>query len=233
MIPSYKSTARPAASQSGVSLIELMIAMVLGLIVITALMNMYMGSTRSATFSEGLRTMQENGRHGVQVLKRGIRLAGYSPDARIDAFDLAASGDSKLVVRMVAQRDCNGGSTATVGGVAVNTYELDTTAEQITCLGNSPTATTMPVIEGVEDFRVLYGVDTNNDDVPETYRNHASVSAAEEIRSIRFALLVTSQQSIRSRPVPETHVMLDREVSMNDRRARHVFSTTVMLRNIR
>ncbi|MBX2881158.1 MAG: PilW family protein [Granulosicoccus sp.] len=233
MKSAYRNLPRRSGNQAGISLIELMIAMVLGLIVVTALMNMYMGSTRSATFSEGLRTMQENGRHGVQVLKRGIRLAGYSPVARIPAFNLAQSGDSKLVVRMVAQQDCNGGSTATVGGVAVNTYELNTTTEQITCTGNGPGAMAMPVIDGVEDFRVLYGVDADDDNFPESYRNHAAVSNVLQIRSIRFALLVTSQEPIRSRPVTETHVMLDNEVSKSDRRMRHVFSTTVMLRNLR
>lgn len=233
MINSFRKPVKQLRRQSGVSLVELMIALVLGLIVITALMNMYIGSTRSATFSEGLSTMQENGRHGIQVLKRGVRLAGYSPAARIPAVDLAASGDSKLVARMVAQQDCNGGSTATVGGVAVNTYELNTTTEQITCTGNAPGAVAMPVIDGVEDFRVLYGIDSDDDGVPESYQNHSAVADVLQIRSIRFALLVTSQKAIRTRPVSETHVMLDREVTTADRRARHVFSTTVMLRNLR
>jgi len=219
--------------QNGMSLIELMIAMVLGLLVIAALLNMYVGSSRSSIFSEGLRTMQENGRHGVQVLKRGIRLAGYSPDARIEPFDLANGSESKLVVRMVAERDCNGQSTATSGGIAVNTYELDTTNEQITCSGNSALASQMPVVDGVEDFRVLYGIDSDDDGFPESYREYAGVTNALEIRAVRFALLVSSQQNIRSRAVAETHVLLDKQVERQDHRARHVFTSTVLLRNLR
>jgi len=222
-----------SAAQRGMSLIEMMIALVLGLIVITALLNMYVGSSRSAAFSEGLRTMQENGRHGIQVLKRGIRLAGYSPDVRIPAFDIANSGNDKLIVRMVAERDCNGVATAAVGGIAVNTYELDAGNEQITCQGNSVTASKMPLVDGVENFRILYGIDEDNDGFPERYRTHDQITDPLRIRAIRLALLVTSQTSIRTRAVAETHVLLDQEIAMNDRKARHVFSTTVLLRNLR
>lgn len=224
---------RNSDRQNGMSLIELMIAMVLGLLVIAALMNMYVGSSRSSIFSEGLRTMQENGRHGVQVLKRGIRLAGYSPETRIQAFDLAAGDESTLVVRMMAERDCNGRSTAASAGIAVNTYALDTANEQITCMGNSALASRMPVIDGVEDFRVLYGIDADDDGFPESYREYSGAVNPLEIRAIRFALLVTSQRNIRSRAVAETHVLLDKQVNSNDQRARHVFTSTVLLRNLR
>ena len=51
------------------------------------------------------------------------------------------------------------------------------------------------------------------------------------ITSLRFALLVNSGEPIRSLARKETHVLLDSEVTRNDRLARHVFESTVLLRN--
>ena len=59
------------------------------------------------------------------------------------------------------------------------------------------------------------------------------MSDVSEIAALRFALLVNSGTSIRSRVRNETHVVLDQEVTSNDRFAREVFTTTVKLRNRR
>ena len=226
-------------AQRGLSLIELMIAMVLGLIIVAAVYNAYRGSTRSATFTRGLQSMQENGRHGVAALQRGLRLAGYSPDVRFPPIDLAGSGDARVVVRLRQAADCNGVSTAARGGIAVNAYAHDPRTRTITCEGDSDTPTAMPLVEDVEAFRVLYGLDEAGgddgfgDDVPERYVPHAEVEDAGQVAAIRFALLVSSDKPIRTRPRSERHVLLDRIVETDGRLARTVFAGTVELRNRR
>lgn len=222
--------------QSGLSLIELMIGMVLGLIVIAAVINVYTGSSRSSRFTTGLQAMQENGRYGMSVLQRGFRLAGYSPTGNIQTINLASSSDTAITVTTTAAYDCNGQATTTTGGIAENTYALNGN-NQLVCTGNvSATPTPMAVVEGVEAFRVLYGIDTDDNpatEEPQRYVPYASVSDVSEIAALRFALLVNSGTPIRSRVRNETHVVLDQEVSSNDRFAREVFTTTVKLRNRR
>ncbi len=224
--------------QQGLSLVELMIALVLGLIVVSGLFNMYLGSTRSSQFSDGLQRMQENGRYGISTLQKGVRLAGYSPDTPLDPFDIAASNDTTLVAQMRRAYDCNGGSTATTGGLAVNTYTLDTSSGdpltyKLVCTGNSPGAAPMTLVEGVEAFRVLYGIDSDDDDIPEKYIPYNAGINSRQISSLRFALLVNSGKAIRTRPVTDNYVLLDTEVSKSDRVARTVFTNTVKLRNRR
>ena len=90
-----------------------------------------------------------------------------------------------------------------------------------------------PLIDGVDGFRVLYGIDADGDDFSETYRPYAATLDSREINTIRFALLVASDGAIRSRNVEETHTLLDQQYSTNDRVSRRVFTTTVMLRNRR
>lgn len=219
--------------QAGFTLVELMIALVLGLIVIAAVVNMYIGSSRSSTFTRGLQTMQENGRYGVSALQRGFRLAGFSPDEIIDPVDVASSSSDSVTVVMQRSYDCNGISTATSSqpGYAINTYALDTATNTITCQGSGAGSVPMPLVEGVDAFRVLYGLDSDDDRVPESYVTHSPGMAANQIVGIRFALLVNSGIPIRSRASAEEHVVLDEVVPKNDRFTRHVFSSTVMLRN--
>ena len=223
------------SAQSGFTLVELMIALVLGLIVISAVINVYIGSTRSARFSDGLRAMQENGRHGISALQRGIRLAGYTPfpNEQFNSFDILAASQDSLVVRSRETYDCNGQPTTDNDGLAVNSYRWIPEDRQIICRGSSAAATDMPLIDGVDGFRVLYGIDADGDDFSETYRPYAATLDSREINTIRFALLVASDGAIRSRDIEETHTLLDQQYSTNDRVSRRVFTTTVMLRNRR
>lgn len=224
-------SSRQHKAQQGMSLIELMIGMVLGLIVVSAVFNMYTGSQRSSRFSEGLQAMQENGRYGVSVLQRGLRLAGFSPNARLAPLDIANGDANTIIVQAMQPFDCNGQSTAGTAGLAVNTYRLDAASQQITCQGNSAAATAMPVVEGVEAMRILYGLDDDGDDVPERYVPHAAGIDPGTVSALRFALLVNSGMPIRTRATNETHVLLDTEVASNDRVARNVFTGSVKLRN--
>jgi len=221
------------ARQRGLSLIELMIGMVLGLIVISAVFNMYVGSTRSSQFSEGLQSMQENGRFGIGVLRRGFRLAGYSPGMPVAPLKIASSGVDTVVVQQLREYDCNGEKTTTSSGIAVNTYAFDAGRNEITCTGNSANARAMPIVEDVDGFRVLYGLDTDNDKVPERFVGWSADINPGQVSALRIALLVNSGKPIRSRNVSESHVLFDQEIDTEDRYARYVFTSTIKLRNRR
>ncbi len=221
----------PRQTQSGLTLVELLIAMVLGLIVISAVVNTYVGSTRSARFSQGLAYIQENGRYGITTMQRGIRLAGYAPNGDLEPFDIANSSSTQIAVRVTDLFDCNGVSTAGSGGVAVNTYAHNEAEKTITCTG-SEGAVAMPVVEGVDAMRLLWGIDADDDDVPDNYVVHSSDIDPNLVVALRVALLVNSGQPIRSRKGEEKHVLFDKEIITDDKVARNVFSSTVMLRNI-
>ena len=219
--------------QRGLTLIEIMIALVLGLILISALVNIYAGSIRSSKFSGGLQSVQENGRHGISVLQRDIRLAGFTTLAveKLAPFDMQNSDENSIIVRIREEFDCNGQPTAAAGGLAINTYRWIEADKEIVCRGNSAAATDMALVENVEGFRVLYGVDTDGDLAAERYVAHDVNLDPDTINSVRIGLLVGSGDPIRTRNVSETFALLDREYSTNDRIARQVFSTTLMLRN--
>lgn len=62
-----------AGKQDGVSLIELMIAMILGLLVLGAVIQLFVGSKATYTSNEALARVQENGRFALELIKQDVR----------------------------------------------------------------------------------------------------------------------------------------------------------------
>ncbi|MGY6631331.1 MAG: PilW family protein [Wenzhouxiangella sp.] len=67
------------AGQQGLSLIELMIALVLGLLVVAAVIQLFLGTRVTYGVTSGLARVQENARFALEVMNRDIRMAGAGP----------------------------------------------------------------------------------------------------------------------------------------------------------
>ena len=65
--------------QAGFSLIELMIALILGLIVVAAAGGVFLSNKRVYNATETLGRIQENGRVAFELMSRDIREAGGNP----------------------------------------------------------------------------------------------------------------------------------------------------------
>ncbi len=63
--------------QQGITLIELMIALVIGLLATGAMLKVYVDSSRLYRFNEGLARIQENGRFATEFIRRDARVAGF------------------------------------------------------------------------------------------------------------------------------------------------------------
>ncbi|MCX7672294.1 MAG: PilW family protein [Thiobacillaceae bacterium] len=64
--------------QSGLSLIDLMIAMGLGLLLVAALGYLYVGQRQSWRMVEAVARLQENGRFALELIGQDLRMAGYA-----------------------------------------------------------------------------------------------------------------------------------------------------------
>lgn len=64
--------------QKGLSLVELMVAMVIGLILIAGVGKIFVDSKKTYSFQQSLARIQENGRMALEFLGRDIRMAGYT-----------------------------------------------------------------------------------------------------------------------------------------------------------
>jgi type IV pilus assembly protein PilW len=63
---------------AGLSLVELMVALTLGLIILAAVGQIFLTSRATYTLGEGLARIQENGRFAMEFLAQDIRMAGYT-----------------------------------------------------------------------------------------------------------------------------------------------------------
>ena len=61
----------------GFTLVELMVAITIGLIILAVMSQVYVGSKRTYRSQEALSRLQENGRYAIDFLGRDIRMAGY------------------------------------------------------------------------------------------------------------------------------------------------------------
>lgn len=66
------------AKEKGFSLVELMIALVIGMILIAGVLQTFLGSTVTYSMQSGLSKIQENGRFAMSFLSRDLRQAGYA-----------------------------------------------------------------------------------------------------------------------------------------------------------
>jgi len=73
---------------AGFTLVELMVAIVIGVFLIASMMNLFITMNRSVTLSDALSQNQETGRFAMDYLTRFTRQAGYTDDttAEVDPF---------------------------------------------------------------------------------------------------------------------------------------------------
>lgn len=95
--------------QQGLGLVELMIAMLLGLLLSAALVQAYIGSRTTYQLQDSMSAVQENGRFATAYLTKELRMAGYIGCGSISrvkvnnlsagAADLPATFDKTQIIR--------------------------------------------------------------------------------------------------------------------------------------
>lgn len=85
-----RPTAFRLARQTGLTLVELMVAMLLGLIVVGAVVSVLLTSRQSYTTTNGLSQLQDNARIAFELMARDIRQAGSSPCGNTTVNDMLA-----------------------------------------------------------------------------------------------------------------------------------------------
>ena len=64
-------------AQCGLTLVELMVAMVLGLLLMGGVLQMHTANRQTTRVSEGVSRIQENARYAIAMIQREVRMAGY------------------------------------------------------------------------------------------------------------------------------------------------------------
>lgn len=99
-------------NQAGLSLVELMVAMTLGIVLTAAVINIFISSKTTYTVLNGQASMQENGRFAVDFIRQDVQKAGF----RTVPFQTQIIGQQIL--------DANG-QKITKNADWMNNYELE------------------------------------------------------------------------------------------------------------
>lgn len=84
---------KPPSGQRGLTLIELMVSLVLGLIIVGGVLNIFVSTNQTAKVNDSLMRVQENARTAFDLMARDIREAGQNPcGSKLVANTLRSSG---------------------------------------------------------------------------------------------------------------------------------------------
>ncbi|WP_290522884.1 PilW family protein [Alcanivorax sp.] len=232
--------------QQGFSLVELMVALLLGLLITGAAVQLFLTNQRSFLLQQTLSRVQENGQLFVRFLVTDLRRTGLEMSdvasavnkgvqfAVADGLPGSSNGADydRLTVSYHGVTDCEGSVSAITVDV-VNTYFVNADSELV-CQGNLTGGGGVVLLDGVEAFEVLYGIDEVVDGFANVNRYvEAGSQGANPVIAVRFAVLLKEE----SNNLPESdgnrqiHVLTKTVSEPADRAVRRVFMSTVKLRN--
>jgi type IV pilus assembly protein PilW len=221
----------------GFTLVEFMIAGLLGLVLLAGLIQIFLSASQSSRLQSAIAEVQDKGRTAMEFLSREVENAGFVDETLLPAgfntlavnVDFAGTADGggsapdSIQVQYVGARDCIG---TVINGIITNRF--DVVGDELRCNGQ-------PLIDGVDGFQLLFGVDANGDGLVEQYMTANRVVGTgnqANVRAVRVAMLVASTQNVYPTPVAQNFTLLDAPaMAFNDRRLRRQFTTTVMIQN--
>jgi type IV pilus assembly protein PilW len=204
--------------QQGLSLIELMIALVIGLLIIAGVGEVFLSGRASYNLQQRLGDLQENGRFALHFLQQDIRKAGYpKSDFTIDSFNktlqpagvcpsppttaaLTCDGgetiSDQIAVSYQGTVDCigqnvNGGAP----GVVTNTFFIE--KRRLMCRGNG-NSRQQPLVDGIENMQILYGVAAASGGYAVRYIRADELAAEDwaKVVSVRIAVLASTIDTV-------------------------------------
>jgi hypothetical protein len=221
----HVSAAGSRARQRGVTFVELMIAMSLGLFLLSSVYFMFAKTKQAYRYQNALAQVQEQGRFATDILTQNLRMAGFPgdnvpPGNKIEGTD---GPTDTVTVRYRNNLDCRDIATA---GIAINRFRIN--AGDLECSGDGVTWDTY--VRNVEDMQVLYGEDLDNDGLANRYVMAIEGPNWSNVVAARVSLLVRSTDN--AVPQPEEYQALSGvRMAAPDKRLRKSFVTTIALRN--
>ena len=164
---------RRATRQQGFSLIELMVAMAIGLFLVAVVGVLFVNSKVTYLAQDANSRAQENARFGLELLAQQVRSAGASnlqfnllsgkdlyakpPAMKFGGTPIAgvegtSGAPDSVTISFDATVDCLG---RTVTSPVVNVFQVDATKKQLKC-GDPDITKAEAVLDDVEDLQVTY-----------------------------------------------------------------------------
>lgn len=90
---------KPSAER-GLSIVELMIAMVLGLLLIAGVLQVFLGNRQAQRVEQSVSRIEENGRVAMDLLVQDLRMTGYYGCSRMIKGEIVPAGKSPVFTKL-------------------------------------------------------------------------------------------------------------------------------------
>jgi type IV pilus assembly protein PilW len=215
-MPAIHTKSRRSSNQRGFTLLEIMIAMSIGLFLLGALVTIVQSNKAVFLNQNQLVQMQDGERMAMTLMADVIQAAGYFPDPTTNTvggtliasgafangqaitgnYTAAVPGDSISVRYMTAPLDgilnCSGVPNPNPLGGAnilyVNQFNVNATGQLICTVTTAAGATVYTLVNGVTNLRVYYGVKTN---VAAAGNNADTYLLASQMTLANFSSVIT------------------------------------------
>ncbi len=199
----------------GFTLVEMMIALTLGLVILLVIGTVFVSSSRTFSVQEDNARIQESGRFALEVIGRSIKQAGLADipftgfkvefsGTAIDGTDGGAGVADTLIVQhdaVVGDSDCEGALVTAAGNIMQNYFNVDAANAQLRCDGEISVAPAVPgaaplgivLADNVEDLQIFYGIDTVGDQSVNQYVD--APANWDQVVTARVCVLVRSDKT--------------------------------------
>lgn len=237
----------------GVTIVEILVALVLGLLLINGITSVLLGSRKTSQAERNLLEMQSTGRVAIDLLLREVRKAGFrsnrvgsladvfpvavSPFTTAGAVVRGATTGSGISLRLQGSgdtwtADCLGNA---VGDAQDLWQDLWLEDGELFCRARNLSTgadQTMSLIPQIEALDITYGIDNNNDGFADVYQAVGAVTDWSRVVSVNLQLRVLSAEDGVA-DAPQAYVGFDGTVvTPTDRRLRRTYAAVAALRNI-
>lgn len=235
----------------GITLVELMISMLVGSLLITAMLVLLTTQRQLAHQVNATAQLSERMSFAASFLSRHLMEAGYapqnahSPDPVSFSGKLASNDDAwadTLVILSEGGRGCTDQLLPNNAGTEWRRFSVNREADKLELRCEDSEGGPYPMLDGVEAMQVQYGVDSNSDQVPDYYAAASKIKANSALVAIRVGLLLRSELLLDAAlPAPKKiQQLLDvnlsgnspKNSSLSDGRMRRSMIVTVALRNV-
>lgn len=238
-----------ARGSEGFTIVELMIAMTLGLVLINALFNFLFVGVQTYSTQAAVSGIQDEGRIVVDIMASHIRMSGFqetdfttgpltdgiagTEGAGTAADTITLKSQSGPITEISAPLvDCLG--VYYPGAVGTPTEFVTTMTNTFSLVGNQLRCTnglgaSVPLANNVDDFQLLYGVDTTGNSIPNQYLDADNATMAD-VMTVSICLIFRSDDNAVS-VLPSYTNCAGATVTSTDYRMRRNLHLVVDLRN--
>ena len=205
-------SSRDARAAGGFGMVELLVAIAIGLFILLGLTTIFVNMRRTFTSQDQLAELQDSERLALTILTTTIQSAGYFPDPVADTRDsvLPASGSfiagqgligttgtdadsDRISSRYVTAPEAKDGlmnclgETNTTGAqqIVLNAFSVEDNKLYCSLDGSDENRTVL--VGNVQSMKILYGTDTAGTGNADKYIDAAAVQASNYWSSVRTA----------------------------------------------